>query len=195
VWLALVRRSLAERRELRRLRRIPRSALATVVEGSEVRVVGLARPLGPALEAPLSGRICVCHAVVIYEWRADGSVRIAYTDQARVPFMLAEDDDRAVVEPGHAALSAGFDHERRMIPADAHAILASLGVHDRDWSAATALELAEAIIELDERIAVIGTAIREPDLDASPLGYRDGDRPVRLRLIPTTISDDPRLCR
>ena len=71
----------------------------------------------------------------------------------------------------------------------------TLGIEARDWSQTRAVEVSEAIIELDEKIAVIGTAMREPDPDVAPAGYRDGDVPARVRIFPTTISDDPRLFR
>ena len=195
--LRLLRQAWTTRRQLRRHRRIARTAPATLVEGVESRVVGLARPLGPVLEAPLTKRLCVCFAVVIYDWHHDGSVRVVHTTQGRAAFALADDTATAVVDPARAEMSALFDHETTLLPTTEHgrALLERLGIGARDWSQTRALELDEAIIELDEHIAVIGTAEREHDTDAAPASYRDGERPTRMRIYPTAISDDPRLLR
>lgn len=194
--LRALKRSLADRRDRRKLRRVERCGLANLIEGSTVRVIGRARPLGPALEAPLSRRICVCYAIVIYDWHHDNSVRIIHTTQGRAPFLLEEAGVQALVDPARAQMSALFDHTTSMTPMGdrtTRASLAALGVEERDWSQTRGLELDEAIIELDEEIAVIGGAIREADLEAAPASYRDGERPVQWRLEPTAISDDPRL--
>lgn len=160
-----------------------------------MRVIGRARPLGPALEAPISRRVCVCYAVVIYDWHFDDSVRIIRTTQGRAPFLLEDEGAQAVVESSRAQMSAMADHSTTLAPRGpaSRAMLESLGLIDRDWTQTRALELDEAIIELDEKIAVIGAAIHEPDLEAAPTSYRDGDRPMRWRLEPTAISDDARL--
>jgi hypothetical protein len=198
VLLRALKRSLAERRQRRALQRVQRRGLADLVEDSRVRVTGRARPSGPAIEAPLSRRICVCYAVVIYDWHFDDSVRILHTTQGRAPFLIEEGGLTALVDPSRAQMSAQFDYTTSMMfldDRDTLARLEALGVGDRDYSKTRVLELDEAIIELDERIAVIGTAIREPDLDAAPASYRDGERPLRWRLEPTAISDDPRLLK
>jgi hypothetical protein len=193
-----LKRSFAERRQRRALRRVERCSLAALVEGRPVRVTGRARPFGPAIEAPLSRRICVCYAVVIYDWHFDNSVRVIHTTQGRAPFALQDAGLVAIVDPSRAQMSAQFDHTTSLSPpADraARAWLEALGVPDRDWSRTRGLELDEAIIELDEPIAVIGGAFQEPDLDAAPASYRDGERPLRWRLEPTAISDDPRVLK
>lgn len=161
-------------------------------------MIGRARPLGPALEAPLSRRVCVCYAVVIYDWHFDDSVRIIHTTQGRAPFLLEDAGAQAIIDPSRAQMSAMADHSKTLAPTGglaSRATLEALGVVDRDWTRTRALELDEAIIELDEKLAVIGAAIREPDPQAPPTSYRDGERPMRWRLEPTAISDDARLFR
>jgi hypothetical protein len=193
-----LQRSLAERRQRRALKRVERRSLVELVEGRPVRVTGRARPFGAAIEAPLSRRICVCYAVVIYDWHVDDSVRIIHTTQGRAPFLLQDAGLTAVVDPSRAQMSAQFDHTTSLSPPGdraARARLEALGVGDRDWFQTRGLELDEAIIELDEPIAVIGNAMQEPDLDAAMASYRDGERPLRWRLEPTAISDDPRLLK
>ena len=67
----------------------------------------------------------------------------------------------------------------------------------RDWFNTDLVQYREAIIEVDETIAVLGAGVREPDPDAAPTGmYRDSG-PQRLRFTgtaknPLLISDDPR---
>lgn len=193
MWLRGIKQIFAARRERRALGKVSRYSLDELVEDVPIRVVGRARPHGPALQAPLSQRVCVCYAIVVYDWHWDGSVRIVHTRQARAPFMLEDEYARVLVDPDRAKLSAEFDYTNQLPPWQDR--LSMLGVRERDWSQTDILDVDEAIIELDEQIAVIGTAMREPDTDAAPASYRDGDIPLRWRLVPTTISDDPRLCR
>jgi hypothetical protein len=194
--LKALRRAYDERRQRRRDRRVPRRTLAALVEGERLRVIGIARPLGPALEAPVSRRVCVCYGLVIYDWHHDRSVRVIDVAQGRAPFTLVDGDARAVIDPARARMSAMFDETMSLRPHLASDDkLARLGITGRDWSRTDVLEIEEAVIELDERIAVIGSAFREPDLDVAPSSYRDGTAPTRWRIEPTTISDDPRLFR
>ena len=186
-----VQKLLADRRSYRQQRRVPRCKLAEVVAGAEVRVAGIARPYGVALEAPLSRRICVCYAIVVHDWRVDRSLKTVRVEQQRMPFLLEDGGASAVVDPRAAQMSALFDYQARWVPGQDRSILARVGVQDRDWSYTRVVELEEAIIELDERIAVIGIAERETGV---PAGYRDDASPTRLRIYPTTITDDPRLC-
>ena len=203
-----MRRTLAMRRLRRDICAVPRRSLADVAEDAVVRVTGIARPLGPVLEAPLSGRVCVCYAIVVYEWRRDGSVSQLTTEEERVEFALDDElDDHAVIDPANATVSVAFDHTTEWFPRGisspaAMALLERRGFTGRTWkepwSETRSLECCEAIVEVDERIAVVGTGIHEPDPRAPPAaGYRDGARAQRLRIAGSSrqrlvISDDPR---
>ena len=186
----------------RRIRAAKRTRLAEVTEGEIVRVTGIARPLGPALEAPLSLRACVYYGIVVHAWDHAGRVRELGSEHERVAFTLADGADRVVIDPALASVSSAFDHvarwsPRQPAPAAISALLARCGLAKRDWSRTRTVECSESVLELDEAIAVVGAAEREPDPTAAPAGgYRDGSLAMRLRFAgsrrdPLLISDDP----
>jgi hypothetical protein len=194
------------RRLRRRLRKAPRAELGTLEENTFARITGMVRPFDKRLlEAPLSGRLCVYYAVQVIS--AYGSRRReAHTEigaeQEGMSFQLEDDTATAVIDPDHARIDAAFDFEsesKGAFDADERqrALLLRLQLTRRDWWNTDRLLYREAVIEADERIALFGAAMREPDPDAAPTGmYRDG-RPQRLRFTgtakyPLVISDDPR---
>lgn len=77
------------------------------------------------------------------------------------------------------------------------ATLERMGLVKRDWFLTDLAHYREAILAVDERIAIYGAGVREPDPDAAPTGmYRDSG-PQRLRFTgtaeyPLLISGDPR---
>jgi len=193
----------ADRKLRRALLDAPAHTSATCPDGRAAKPVGNVRALGDrVLEAPFSGRRCVYYAIEIAA-REPGQVKELASTQDGVPFVLLVGEDGVVVDPtSHSFVSAGFDHEesskaafdatpaqRRLL--DAHDLI------ERDWFETKSMIYREAIIAIDERIAVYGAGIREPDPDAPPgPGYR-GVAAMRLRMTgtrdyPLLISDDPR---
>ena len=192
-----IRDALAARRLKRRIRKARRCALDEVGEGDVVRVAGMARPLGPALEAPLSRRACVYYDIVIYAWDDASDVWRIGSEREHVAFTLADRGRTVVVDPARATISATFDHTTRwdpqQPPPSAVADLLARSRLRRNWSEIRQVECCEAVLELDEIIAVVGMAEREPDpRGASAGGYRDGSLATRLRFGgELLISDDP----
>ncbi len=192
----------ADFRLRRRMRKAPRAELASLDESTFARVSGTVRPFTKRLlEAPLSGRLCVYYSIDVLSVRDHQRTTIG-TEQEAMTFLLEDSTARAVIDPDHARISVAFDHvseSKAAFDADdrQRAVLERLGLIKRDWFMTQNLEYREAIIEIEERIAIHGAGVREPDPDAAPTGmYRDGG-PQRLRFTgtaryPLLISDDPR---
>lgn len=176
-----------ERRRRRRLQAelaVPLVSLGSLSESSFSRVVGIVRPLeNRVLTAPLSGRRCVYYCV-------------QGTDQGRgiggecdaVPFVLDDGTAQAVIDPEHAEISAPHDYPSTSKGAS-YAELEQLGVlgrmrllHRDGYSLDTErLRYREEVIEVDEKIVILGVGMLEPDPEASPSGmYRHGQS-LRLR--------------
>lgn len=196
----LVRDLVASRRLRRAIADAPRRTLAELGEDELACVTGRVRPLGPLLEAPLSRRICAYYTVVVMA-RTDGPLHQVASEQRGVAFALEQDGRRAIIDPAYAQISAGFDHATRSKGAfdttpEQRSVLERHHLVRRDWFMTSSLEYREAILEVDEVIAVVGAAVREPDPDAEVSGlYREGGG-MRLRLtgsarFPLLISDDP----
>jgi hypothetical protein len=113
-----LRRALDSRRLHKAIRSARRTALADVAEGELVRVTGIARPLGPALEAPLSLRACVYYDIVIHAWDFEGRVRAVGGEHERTVFSLVDGEQRVVVDPERARVSSTFDHVTKWRPSD-----------------------------------------------------------------------------
>jgi len=200
-WRTL-RERLAERRLRRRLRGTPRRRVAELAEDTLARISGVARPLDAVLDAPLTGRACIYYFVWVDEQERTGrAVRCIASEQKCVPFLLDDEGVRAIVEPIAATIWARFDHARTIegtneIGARERELFARQQIAPNEWWTKRLL-LREAVIELDERIAVVGAGVREPDPSAMPASglYRD-EAPTLLRLtgsrrFPLVITDDP----
>ncbi len=197
---------LADWRVRRQLRNATPAELATLAESSFARITGVVRPFERRLiEAPLSGRHCVYYAIHVIS-AAGPSPRHSHTEigteQEAMTFLLEDSSGRAVIDPDHARFSVAFDHvseSKAAFDADPRqrAVLERLGLVHRDWFGTEHLLYREGVIEIDERISVLGAGVREPDPDAAPTGmYRDS-QPLRMRFTgtakyPLVISDDPR---
>jgi hypothetical protein len=215
----------SELRLRRRLRRAPRWSLAALPEDTIGRVTGSAHAFeGQQLTAPLTGRTCVYFiALVEQRGRRDGSrarwTRLAL-ERRSLRFVIEDGGHRAIVDPRQARVSIEFDHTSTAsrLPYElrearstedglAPAILTEtqrqarfLDKHhlvNRNWSRLIELRYREAVIEVGEQVAVLGSGIREPDLEARSDGdaYRAvGGTRLRLtgsRRFPLVISDAP----
>ncbi|MEJ7603243.1 MAG: GIDE domain-containing protein [Kofleriaceae bacterium] len=197
-WLA----RLSARGSMRGARRY---LLDAIPEATRGRVAGVVRPLdGRVLEAPLSGRSCVYHAIEIHDRRAS-SERLIATEQRSIPFLLEDATGRAVVDPEHARFLCAFDHgsqSKAAFDADPRqrALLGRFELVHRDWWNTTQLRYRESVIAVDEPITVVGMGVREPDPDGPPSierGYREAG-PTRMYFTgtakhPLLLLDDPRL--
>ena len=194
-----------ERSFRRQMRNALPAELGSLADNTFARVIGTVGTYEHRLlEAPLSGRLCVYYSVQVIAVGKSGGIEHRTeigSEQEGITFMLSDETGHAVIVPDHARISAAFDHETRSaagFDADARqrAVLDRLRLIDRDWFWTHHVMYREAVLEADERIAVVGAAVREPDPRAIANGlYRDA-RPLRLRFTgtaryPLVISDDP----
>jgi len=185
----------------RSLRAAKRWPIAELPENTLGRVIGLARAIQDPLIAPLTGRACVYYIATVKKDSDDQDVVV--TEHKGVPFSIEDPTGRAIVDPTDARITLVFDHTQRTGShrppnQDEETLLlrhgyTSKGKGKRQLSAP---EFSEAVIEIGDQIAVLGSGIREPDLDRAPASaYREGP-PTLLRLTssaryPLLISDEP----
>jgi len=214
----------SELRLRRTLRRAPRWSLAALPEDTFGRVTGTAFPLdGEQLTAPLTGRPCVYFIALVEQrsWRSRDRAqwkRLAL-ERRSVTFVIEDGGHRAIIDPKRARVTINFDHVRnaerlplsvRRPETPAAGTSASMTeserqaqfldehhLSNRDWPNLVEIRYREAVIEVGEKVAVLGSGIREPDLEARSDGdaYRAmGGTRLRLtgsRRYPLVISDDP----
>lgn len=187
--------------EWRRVRKalgdVPRIAIAEVNSGRLARVVGVVHA-AETLVAPLSGERCVYYEVTVRP--LDGSTRSIVHEQRGVPFVLADETGRALVDPAVSRAfivqeleeSGTFDSSSPR----QYELLARHGKASKRALSRQRIVYREAIIAPGETISVTGEGVREPDPDAPQSGYRE-PAPTRLRMsgsaqVPLLMSDDPR---
>lgn len=203
--VSLGKRLLAEIRFLRLPRQLPDATpaeLGSLDENTFALITGKVRPCTKRLlEAPLSGRSCVWYSIDVIAINGDRFTSIGTTHEG-ITFLLDDATARAVVDPDRSRISVAFDHvtsSKAAFDADPQqrAVLERLGLIKRNWFLTEEVVYREAIIEVDDTLAIYGAGVHEPDPDAAPTGmYRDSG-PQRLRFTgtakyPLRISDDPR---
>ncbi|HUS31818.1 MAG TPA: hypothetical protein VMZ53_25125 [Kofleriaceae bacterium] len=197
-----VGRYFADRKHRKWMRKAPTFRVRDMPENMFAKIVGHVRPFRDrAIEAPLSKRLCVYYDVSIDAMVGNSMLRTLATVQDGIPFVLRDDSGAAVIDPAHAFVSSGIDamSESRPLEADAaqRELLVRTGLAGRTPAMLDSLRFREAVLELDEMVAVFGGGIREPDPEGvATMTYRDG-APTRLHLtgtakFPLFISDDPR---
>lgn len=165
------------------------------------RVIGTAQILGVTMTAPLSGRECVFYEITVTEHHGKSSSRLL-TERQGVPFLLVEGHARAIIEPTDAKVVLTQDARASSGTLDPatpteEAFLNKHGLSSTGWLGFNrSLTYTEAIIEVGERITVLGAGVREADPDAPPADAYRGMPQTRLRLtssvtFPLVISDDP----
>lgn len=183
-------------------------ALAELPEDTHGRVVGRALPLTEQLAGPLTGRPCVYYIAMVEEQRSTGRStywKTVASETRGVPFVLEDGTGRAIVDPNGAQVALDFDANSKSGTFDnadpvQEAFLARHGQKSQGWVFNKSLRYREAMIEVGEMIAVLGSGVREPDPNAPPEAAYRGAPPTRLRLtssarFPLVISDDPSTTR
>jgi len=195
-------RYFADRKHRKWMRKAPTFSVRDIPENTFAKIVGHVRPLRErALEAPLSKRLCVYYDVSIDAMAGNSMLRTLASVQDGIPFVLQDNTGGAVIDPAHAFVSSGIDALstsglRDAGPAERE-LLIRTGVAGRSVGMGDSLRYREAILEIDEMVAVFGGGIREPDPEGvATMTYRDGAA-TRMHLtgtarFPLFISDDPR---
>lgn len=193
-----------ERSLRRRLRAAAPAKIGELREGLHCRISGEVRTLeGRTLEAPLSGLPCVAFLLEVVErigTNVGEETDLAIYDRQAVPFLLVEGDHRALIDPTHAQVLVGIDHELIArspleLSPRARAVLTKY-LPNRRWDQTTRIRFHERVVELGERVTIAGTGHREADPHA--LGermFRDKAQ-ERLRFVgtqklPLLIGGDP----
>ena len=155
-------------------------------DGEVGRVVGIVRAHQRRLLAPLTGRPCVYYEVIV-EHVAVSGLRLCCIECDTVPFVLEDGSGRGIVEPRGAEVAAAFDHTEELgeyepaTPAQA----AVLARNSRAGERVAGLQFREALIVEGERVTVVGTAQRRPDLQSAvEVDYRAAP-PLGLRIVTT----------
>jgi hypothetical protein len=196
--LVIQHRSQDERRR-RALRGTRSSTIAQLPEGEVVRVIGRAREHGARLRAPLTGRACLYYVVRVYD--LDPAAGVVAEEARGVPFRLEDATGSTLIDPEGAEVSLEFDYERQLglrgqPTEEEEAFLYARRIPSHGLVFNRRLRFCEAVIELDEPIAVAGPAVRELDrARGADEAYRGAPatRPA-LRgspAYPLIISDDP----
>lgn len=197
-----------DRKIRRQLRNAQAKRIIELADDELAKVVGRARVLDEALEAPLTKRRCVYFVATVEEHRSTGRSsywKTVIREARGVPFMLEDGSGRALVDATAARISIDFDGRSQSGTFDdptetEKAFLARHGQQGQGWIFNRRLRYREAVIEDGETIAVLGAGTREPDPDAPPTDAYRGDARTRLRLTssrkyPLVISDDPTTTR
>jgi hypothetical protein len=168
---------------LRQIRTTPRFTVATVPEVTQARLVGIARALDEtSIEAPLTGRPCLCYVARMLVTEATGSDR-AETRELNceiqgVRFELVDDSGVATIDPDAASASLTMT---KVPECDR-----TTAFRDRyKYSGRGVLSFYEGILEPYHRIAVAG------------FGHREGSR-LTMRSsphLPLAITNHRRLAR
>ncbi len=198
----------AHQRLKRQLKQAKPWSLSELPEDTHGRVIGQARALGEQLQGPLTGRPCVYYIAMVEEQRSTGRSthwRTVAQETRGVPFILEDGTGRAIVDPNGAQVALDFDGNSKsgtFNNADPvqEQFLARHGQKSEGWVFNKTLRYREAMIEIGETIAVLGSGTREPDPNAAPEAAYRGAPPTRLRLtssprFPLIISDDPATTR
>jgi hypothetical protein len=194
----------AAQRLKRQLKAAKPWSLNELPEDTHGRVIGQARPLGEQLQGPLTGRACVYYIAMVEEQRSTGRStywRTVASETRGVAFLLEDGTGRAIIDPNGAQVALNFDGNSKSGTFNAadpvqEAFLARHGQKSQGWVFNKTLRYREAMIEVGETIAVLGSGTREPDPHAAPEAAYRGAPPTRLRLtssprFPLIISDDP----
>ena len=187
----------------RQLRSMVASPIAHLPENTLGKVCGAAHPIGQQLVGPLTGRPCLYYICVVEQHVSTG--RSSYwkqiiREEMGVPFQIVDQSGRAIVDPRGAEMALTFDGETKsgtFSDADPiqEAFLARHGKSSKGWVFNKGLRYKEAMIEVNEVVAILGQGVREPDSMMAPAqDYRSGP-PTLLRLtsspkFPLVISDD-----
>lgn len=190
----------------RQLRASPVHTLTSMPDNAVVRIVGQAFAVGeqgPTLYAPLTGRPCLMYIVIVEE-RVGKSMEQIIREQGSVSFVLADSTSTALVDPTGAQTVLTFDcatHSGTFDPANAieKALLARHGEQSTNKLFNRNLHYREAVVEVGETVAVLGSGVRNPELDSATNVEGHDTRPRVLfsssAKFPLVISDWPNATR
>jgi E3 ubiquitin ligase len=172
-------------RVLQKQHGIKRWAIGRVPDGEVGRVAGTVRAHQRRLLAPLTGRPCVYYEVIVEQVAASG-LRLCFVECETVPFVLEDGSGCGIVEPRGAEVAAAFDHTEELTEYDQPTPeQAAMLARNSRRGERSSLRFREALIVEGERVTVVGTAFRRPDLQSPvEVDYRAAP-PLGLRIVTT----------
>lgn len=191
---------------LESMRAIPRKRIADVLDGEQVRIVGVVEAR-ETVTAPLTGRPCAYWRVVVRERRLGTRPRFVQIleDQDGTDFVVRDETGSAKVihESVNAQLAdaARFDFGG-LLESPTPAVEAYLRSHPslRGVRLSQPMQLEERIVQHGDRLCAVGTGHWEaaPEGEAPPAGgYRESQQPKRLVVrrggLWLTLTDHPKL--
>ena len=195
-----------EQRARRALKSAPHRRIRDAPEGEVARIDGRTEVL-ETLEAPLSGRACVCWRVAVSEGGSNPP-RVVLEECDGLDFLVVDGTDKALVEVkgARALLYKDRSYTWGVLndPApelraflDARGIATKGGVFDKVF------DVSEGVLGQGEQVTVLGLATWQPDPDAVPSAggaYREARSPRRLVMTsaqdgPLVLTNDPSLLR
>lgn len=193
----------------RRLRNAARVRIKDLQEGVPARIVGKARALAPdkALAAPLTNRPCVIYIATVDQRVHDHSSgkdmwQHLARHEERTPFLVDDASGKVVVEVDGAVIDVEFDRDEMIRPQQCPPHIEKFVDHHRmpgafrvSWDDGK-VRYREAIIGIEEFVAVLGIGIEEPDPDGVPDDAYRGTQKMRMRMasskqVQVLISDAP----
>lgn len=176
------------KRVKRALAAAPITAVATLLEGDTVRVVGTLLPGPRTLTAPLSGRPCAVYLLRVREQMGKSWKEIIRESDA-VEFAVDDGSGTVLVRPGNFELGLEDDHiERTGFWSDpSESVYEYLLARGESVEGASGfkrvLQFNEAVLEEGERVAVWATVMLEADPATTGAGEGYRDRPKRQRKV------------
>jgi hypothetical protein len=181
VWL---RDELRGRRARRAFRWVRQSTVRDAPDG-KVHLRGRVRCDGPLLEAPVSGRQCVFHEVLIQEGGRvvlrqlrgvvfdledeTGLARVVFADVGTAPPLLAGPRGLECVVPHDRFQSTGWSG--RVVPR-INSLMSDHGVAEPGSTAGRNLVAREGVILPGDSVAILGMGAREVAAQGAAGGYR-----------------------
>jgi hypothetical protein len=188
----------------RALKKAPLAKINALAEGRPGKIVGAVRPFEQVLTAPLSGRRCVYWIVRVEQRRHTGKSshwRKIIEEHQGVPFTVDDGTGHAIVDARNAKIALDTDMRTKSgtfdnpTPQETE-FLSRHRVSGQGLVFNKQLRYAEAVIEENEVVAVLGAGVREPDPGAPPADAYRGEQPTRVRMTsspqhPLVVSDSP----
>lgn len=173
-----------EERLKRRLKATRVRLIADLHPGEPARVIGTARLQGAALTAPVSGRTCVYYSAEVRAKRGK-HWRTIIREARGLPFLVDDGSGLALVDPQRAEVVLDRDANTRSGTFDdpdaaQQRLLARHGESGQGLLFNRSLRYHEAVIEVGERVAVLGAPRHEPDRSAGAPVVLSGSLEGRL---------------
>lgn len=197
-------------RQRRAIKRAHRVAIRQAGEGQVVKVVGRLRALEPEpLSAPLSGRPCVYHEVIVEQQVSSGKSShwktLIQRSECHREFAIDDGTGTIVVPATAATVVLHMDANFRSgvlndPPPELEAFLARHGESSQGWVFNKTLRYREGVLEEGEQVAAVGVVRKEATLPGQNSGGGYRDTPYRKLLDLTAegkllVSDEPDLAR